>query len=288
MLGNTIEKNKGEDLKEVKIYKCYCCGHEVNVNMPIPNPIAGCSCVGGLSHEHYHDCQAKYAPDFYCPRIIYLLEEVGIPMVLGAMIWEYANNPFTSTWIVGGDFPMSVLLPLSPAGTYDFEVIWGDGKRDHINAYNQKEVKHEYATPGQKTIRISGIINGFTFNQQRFTYFGFPQLRDQLTNISQWGDLRLEPRKGCQFMHCTNLQVTAIDSPNLTQVTNMMGMFMGALRLDCDLSSWDTSTATNMRAMFLDAELMYPRMRNFSAVWSMKNVTDNYNKFDEPQTGHGV
>ena len=42
----------------------------------------------------------------------------------------------------------SIVLPLHAGGYYDFTVNWGDGSEDHITAYNQSEVTHQYSSTG--------------------------------------------------------------------------------------------------------------------------------------------
>jgi len=49
---------------------------------------------------------------------------------------------------------------LTALGNYSFVVNWGDGSSNTTTSWNQLEVTDEYASPGVKTIDISGTIDG--------------------------------------------------------------------------------------------------------------------------------
>ena len=61
--------------------------------------------------------------------------------------------------------PTSIRLPLEEDGKYDFVVDWGDGKSDHIMAFDQAEVTHEYGREGKWTMQLNGTVNGFAFGK---------------------------------------------------------------------------------------------------------------------------
>jgi len=118
---------------------------------------------------------------------------------------------FVSTWntsatSAGSSNSTSVKLPLESGGTYNFTVYWGDGSSNNITAWNQAEVTHGYASEGNYTINISGIISGFIFNNAGDKL--------KLINILQWGDLKLG-NSGSYFYGASNLNITATDILNI-------------------------------------------------------------------------
>jgi len=116
-------------------------------------------------------------------------------------------------------------------GIYDFVVEWGDQSgSSHITSYDQAEIKHTYARPGLYTIHLNGFMIGFAFGGDERTYVEHPCCR-MITDISQWGCIGLG-RHGFQFAYCSELDITALDSPDLTGVTDMRYMFYDALSLN--------------------------------------------------------
>jgi surface protein len=69
--------------------------------------------------------------------------------------------------------------------------------------------------------------------------------------------------------------VSTNSTPNIggwdvSNVTNMGGMFLNANNFNDDIGSWDTSNATNMSSMFRDAGLFNQNIGN----WDTSSVTD--------------
>ena len=171
---------------------------------------------------------------------------------LGGLVHEYLDTSFVSTWQVGGRYKSTLFLPLESDGKYDFTVVWGDGKHDHITSFDQAETSHEYTHAGRYTIQLNGLVEGFSFNFEKDGFVYKRPCREQILDISQWGCLGLS-NQGHQFEGCINLNQSAQDVPNLTSVTNLSYMFCNASVFNGDASNWDTSACTDMRCMFYDA-----------------------------------
>ena len=149
---------------------------------------------------------------------------------LADIVYAYIGNPFISTWnIHQDDEDRSIILPLLPDGTYNFLVFWGDGTSSRIKSAHQPEVKHHYSCPGDYTIQLSGVIQGFSFNIPNTKYKHHISCQ-QIIEISQWGCVRLGTC-GSQFRGCRFLDITALDTPDLTRVTDMSWCFFRAEEL---------------------------------------------------------
>ena len=211
--------------------------------------IVGCSCLGGTSHE----CQNESKTLLTQARLKGLLNDHFPELKLSDIVHAYVGAPFISTWNVGtiyphpyqGDIklPMYVTLPLASDGKYDFVVDWGDDSSNHITAFDQAEVRHVYAAAGEYDIQLNGIVDGFTF------YIANGH-KNQIIDISQWGCVRLEKKRGHQFAECDQLCMSASDAPDLTGVTSMDFMFAHALSFNGEVSQWNTGGVTNMNSMF--------------------------------------
>jgi len=157
-----------------------------------------------------------------------------------------------------------ITLPLDKSGTYDFEIHWGDGAHDKVIGYDHSRISHTYADGEEvHTITIYGTVEGFGFD-----YSPGAGVADIL-DVLQWGDVKLH-NNGAQFAHCTKLKgFSAKDVPDLSDVTNMCGMFGKAISFNQDISKWDVSSVTNMEQMFCYAIVFNQNISN----WDVSNVT---------------
>ncbi len=129
-------------------------------------------------------------------------------------------------------------LPLIPTGTYDFYVDWGDDTHEQITHYDN--ASHIYLSSGIYKVRITGTIKGWQASDT-------PEY--QLIDICQWGCLKLG-NKGSYFQGCQKLQITATDAPDLSETTNLYGMFSLCYEFNSPIGHWDMSNITNMSNMF--------------------------------------
>lgn len=159
-------------------------------------------------------------------------------------------------------------LPLMSDGSYNFEVDWGDGNSDIITSHTAAAKRHDYTVAGTYTIQLRGNFTRL--------YFGAASSdKLKLLEISQWGN------NPWQYMYyafsgCSNLVITATNAPDLSNVTQMTGMFSGATGLTTeDFSSWDTSNVQLMNQVFYQAT-------NFNgniSTWDTSNVTSMNSMF---------
>lgn len=185
-----------------------------------------------------------------------------------------ADDPaFISTWVTGNTSAGSsannqITLPLTSAGTYEFTVDWGDGSTDLITTFDQAEATHTYASPGTKTVTITGTISGFAFANSGD--------RLKITDISAWGPMNLG-NGGSYFAGAANLTISAVDAPVLTGTTNMSNAFLNATALTGDLSDWDVSGVTNMRSMFQGASSFDSDL----STWNVGSATTMRSMFQD-------
>jgi len=177
-------------------------------------------------------------------KIVYL---ALISLLLCLNISSVSATNFTSTWnttlvSTGSSNATEVKLPLESSGTYNFTVWWGDGNDDHITAWDQANATHNYSSSGEYNITINGTITGFRFNN------GGDKLK--LIDISQWGDLNVGNSNG-YFYGCSNLDVSATDTLDLTGTTSFYRAFYGCSGLtSLDTSGWNTSSVTSFYYAF--------------------------------------
>lgn len=158
--------------------------------------------------------------------------------------WKTTQNNETVTITVDG----------SVSG-YNYSVDWGDGS---ITNNNTSHAQHIYATPDEYEVEITGS----------FPKINFPG-NNQIIDVLQWGTT-VWTSMSRAFYKCKNLQISATDVPNLSNVTDMSSMFYGATSFNSDISNWDVSNVIDMSSMFSWATSFNKDISN----WNVSNVTN--------------
>ena len=65
-------------------------------------------------------------------------------------------------------------------------------------------------------------------------------------------------------------RIIGLEDWDVSEVTNMRGMFGGCINFNSDLSKWDVSNVENMREMFWDCQTFNSDLSN----WDVSNVED--------------
>ena len=183
---------------------------------------------------------------------------------------QACKTPFLSVWDTtktssGSSSSKQIRLPLYNGGKYNFTVDWGDGNVSKVTSYNSANRTHTYDNSGTYTVKITGQIEGFRFNNAGD--------RNKLINITNWGPLNLG-NLGGYFYGASNL-VEILGKPNLTGTTNFQNMFRSAAKFNGSISGWDVSSVTNMNSMFYYATSFNQPLNN----WDVSSVTSMYYMF---------
>jgi surface protein len=181
--------------------------------------------------------------------------------IIDTFNWTFTDggescNAFITTWETTTADEV-ITIPTTGTG-YDFYIDWGDG---NTNTAVDESIGHTYSTPGEYTISITGDFPRIYFNNAGD--------KDKILTVEQWGDI-IWTSMEFAFAGCQNLQITASDAPNLSQVTTLRYMFNNAKSLSSDLNNWDVSTITNMFAVFYGANAFNGNISD----WDVSNVTN--------------
>ena len=106
----------------------------------------------------------------------------------------------------------------------------------------------------------------------------------QLLEVVQFGTIAWESMEDMFFV-CENMTFAAnIAPPDLTQVTNMEGMFVNCRAFNQPLEKWDMSKVTNMRGMFVNCSAFNQPLEKWtvSQVTNMEGMFWGCRAFDQP------
>lgn len=155
-------------------------------------------------------------------------------------------------------------------------------------------------TPNQATYSVkvsngSGVFNkiqfaSFTLNPNGDKIWSHLGNSDKILAISQWGNIQWTSMLNA-FSHCQSLQLTATDSPNLSNVENASHLFFNASSFtgNSSMANWNTSQIKDFSFMFahtnmyLLADTFNPPIGNWntSAATNFKSLFENRKVFNQ-------
>jgi surface protein len=166
-------------------------------------------------------------------------------------IWK-TDNPGTSN-------ATSITIPTTGTG-YSYDIDWeNDGTYDDFGV--TVDITHDYGEAGTYTVVIRGDFPRIYFNNGGD--------KEKILSVEQWGDMEWDSMQNA-FKGCANLDILALDAPNLSGVTNMTGMFENCTSLlaNTSLNTWDISSVTRTDRLFYYATLFNQDISN----WNVGNV----------------
>ncbi|WP_209405555.1 malectin domain-containing carbohydrate-binding protein [Pseudozobellia sp. WGM2] len=158
---------------------------------------------------------------------------------------EENMRPFITTWKTdnpGSSSDNQIMIPTNPNEHYFYSVSWGDGTTDDGVT---GDITHTYAQQGTYQVAISGNFPSITFGMS-----GIGD-RDKIIDIVQWGDITWQTFES-SFLGCRNMSISAVDSPNLSQVKSLNKAFYRAASLPNNghFTNWDVSNIEDMSELF--------------------------------------
>ncbi len=194
-----------------------------------------------------------------------------------------AAGEFITTWKTdnpGITATNQINIPIGDGFSYNYNVGWGDGT---YSSGITTSSTHTYVAPGTYTVSVTGTFPGIAFV--------LAGDREKILSVDQWGTNHWEFMGGSYF-GCTNLQILAEDTPDLSGVNDLtyafrssgvnggfedwdvssvysfLGMFQDT-NFNGAIGDWDLSSATNISALFYGN----PVFNQDIGDWDVSNVT---------------
>ncbi|MEC4115222.1 BspA family leucine-rich repeat surface protein, partial [Myroides pelagicus] len=185
-----------------------------------------------------------------------------ISHVLSAQVDQ--NTAFITTWEVPENG--SITINADERYAYNYDIKW-EKINDPTQQGSQSNIRTDFVIKELSAGKYRVLISG-TF--PLFKAIGFYQDTNGqlLRTVEQWGT-QVWQSMNRSFEGATNLSYIGKDNPNLSQVTDMSYMFLGATSFNGDLSKWDVSNITNMVGMFQSAVTFNGDL----SKWNVSNVT---------------
>ena len=190
------------------------------------------------------------------------INEYALSSIYPITIADDPAPDFVTTWRTDAANE-SVTIPVQSSLTYNYTVIWGDGTNSTGVTGN---ADHTYAAAGDYQVRIYGTYPGIYLNNHADA--------SKLISIDQWGSNRWASMASA-FRGASNMGYNATDTPDLSGVTSMRGMFDGATSFNGDISGWNVSGVTDMSYMFFGAT----SFNGDISGWNVSGVTNMSNMF---------
>ena len=192
---------------------------------------------------------------------------------------ESSAGAFITTWRVESAAVTTITVTNTPTTAGSYTVDWGDGtprSEYDCSAATACPALHEYTDARDYRVIIVGT--GFQ-NIVADTPAGNAA---RLLEINQWGTIGWTTMRGA-FLGASNMRYSATDTPDLSDVTDMAGMFAGAAAFNGDLDSWDVSNVEDMNFMFTAATTFNGAI----GKWNVSNVLTMEGMFERAVAFNG-
>ncbi|WP_196894362.1 BspA family leucine-rich repeat surface protein [Aureivirga marina] len=190
------------------------------------------------------------------------------------------SDDFIMTYEVDDETGLGVIFPFLGE---NFTVDLGDGNTLSNTNLIPGIIHYTYANPGVYTITVSGNINRVYYDDIAYYPDDIENLKSKVKSVEQWGTAQWITMEGA-FGGLRNLVINAVDTPDLSQVTNMSEMFRSAQSFNQNINNWDVSNVTDMEGLFRFAKIFNQPLNNWdvSNVTNMEKMFQSANKFNQP------
>lgn len=181
------------------------------------------------------------------------------------------EEPFITIWEVKSNDSRITI----PAGeySYNYDIYWKNvnNPAQNGNLSNQTgTVELNFGNAGTYSVEITGNFPTILFGNIS------TENKLKLKEIKQWGSINWKSFTD-SFNGCSNLDVTASDTPKLSAVSSLQSMFSGCSKLkgNTSFNNWNTTNISNMSYMFYECSTF----NQYIGSWNTSNVNTMFAMF---------
>jgi len=190
-------------------------------------------------------------------KINLILYVISIVIAVCVPLWSQISpgNPgnFITTWQTnasGDSETTQIRIGASDQNqSFDLYLENMDNASDNdtlLNIEGATDFLIDFPSQGRYRVEIHGEFYGINFDNGGD--------KQKLLSVEQWGDIQIESLFKA-FKGCKNLEIHAVDTPDLSLVTSMFEAFEGAAALKNGLSHWDVGNVEIMSQCFKNTVL---------------------------------
>ncbi len=184
----------------------------------------------------------------------------------------FSQSAFISTWKTdnpGTSNDDQLTIP----GTGTYTVAWEEiGNSSNIGSITGiGNITLTLPAIGTYRLEITGNLKRINFNNSGD--------KQKILSIENWGTINWTSMRKA-FRGCSNLNCSATDAPDLSNVTDCSQMFEDCIAFDGTIDNWDVSNVKNMKKMFYNASAFNQDI----GAWDVSNVTNTHGMFQNAST----
>lgn len=191
---------------------------------------------------------------------------IAIPLVIKG---EAPTGSGTTPWYIAGAYVQEITveegdltytIPCGDIGAYDALIDYGDNNVESVTSFNDSNLSHTYGKAGTYLVQITGSLPHIKFNNSGD--------KDKIIDIKQFGDIEILSWE-LSYYGCSNLVMSATDTPNSSNVTNMNSMMRDCNVIQPNTRNWNVSNVTNMQSFVRSSPLADLDVE----IWNTSNLS---------------
>ncbi len=210
---------------------------------------------------------------------------------VGSASAAYLPNEFVTVWKTdntGISASNQIIIPTYAGEIYSYSVAWeevGNPVNNGSAGLFTGDATITFPTLGNYEVRITGTFPRIQTQDSSET----PSDRLKLLEVRQWGSNQWASMNSA-FRGAANLTITAVDTPDLTYVTDMSFIFTSATAINQPVDNWNVSNVTDMTAAFAGATSFNQPLNswNVASVNNMAFMFFGANAFSQPLSNWDV